>query len=151
MIEQTSTFPVTRKQAFAFFTDVTGWEAWTPFSVRTDDPRFVEPGDRISLLYQSLKIPLAASATIDELVADQSLQVSFRMASTLPVILRLELHGAGTSAVVVRATIDFSIPGGQLARRLWGLSMVPVVVRRDLNRSLDRAHDLLAAGVIGDG
>ncbi len=151
MIEQTKTLPVTRKEAFAFFTDVAGWNAWTPFDVRTpDEARFARPGDRVSLTYRSFRIPMAATATLDEVVADESLQVSFRAPGTVPVILRIDLRGAGTAAVVVRAVIDFSIPGGQLARRLWGLSMVPVIVRRDLERALERAHDLLAAAIVGD-
>ena len=148
MIEQARTLPVTRKEAFAFLLDAGRWRQWTPFAVRGEETTLAEPGVRVSLQYRTFRIPVAGSATLDALETDASFSLTVRLPGSLPVGLNVELIGTGTRGVVARVTAEFDVPGGQLARSLWSMSPAPIVVRRELDHALDRAHDLLAGPLL---
>ena len=143
MIEAARTFPITRKEAYSFLLDTGRWKDWSPLRVRDADARFEEPGDRVSVHYRSFRIPLAATATLDETVADESFRMTVRIPGSLPLSITADLVGTGTRGVVASITADFTVPGGHLARALWSRSLVPVVVRREIESALDRAHGLL--------
>ncbi len=144
MIEAVQTLPVTRKQAFSILLDVSRWSEWLPFRVREEDAVLEEAGDRVSFHYRSFRLPINATATLDELVPDESFRMTIRIPGSLPVRFDVSLLGTGTKGVVAVVKADFDVPGGQLARSIWSRSLVPVVVRRELDSALDRVHDLLA-------
>jgi len=144
MFEAVRTLPVTRKEAFAVLLDIARWEDWLPFRVRDHDARFKEPGDRVTVQYRSFRIPLNATATLEEVAVDESLRLTIRVPGSVPLAISIDLIGTGTKGVVIKVEADFNVPGGHLARAVWARSLVPLVVRREIDSALDRLHSLLA-------
>lgn len=144
----TRTFPATRKQGFAFFMDISRWDEWTPFSVKDpDEARFAEEGDELRVVYRLLGVPVHGSVVLEEVVAGEILAAKLTAPGIPPVHERFALHDSGSRAFVLEATMEIE-DHGWLGKSLRRMSVLPLIIRRDLRSSLDKAHALFADEVI---
>lgn len=144
----TKTFPATRKQGFAFFMDVSRWDEWTPFTIEdVGAARFAEEGDELRVVYRRLGIPMHGTIVLEEVV-DGEIMAAKLMAPGMPAVIeRFVLHDSGSRAFVLEATMEIA-DHGWLGKSLQRMSMLPLIIRRDLRTSLDKAHALFAAEAI---
>lgn len=144
----TKTFPATRKQGFAFFMDVARWAEWTPFTVEDlDTARFTDEGDELRVVYRRLGIPMHGTIVLEEVVDGETLAVKLMAPGMPPVSERFVLHDSGSRAFLLEATMEIE-DHGWVGKTLRRMSLLPMIIRRDLCTSLDKAHAIFAGKVI---
>lgn len=144
----TKTFPTTRKAGFAFFLDLARWPEWTPFLVDgEEEARLAEKGDEVGVVYRLLGVPVPGTVTLEEVVDGELIAATLRFPGLPAITETFELHGTGTHAFVLEASLTWA-DGSRLSRTLPWVAMLPLRIRRDLRASLDKAHAIFAAGVL---
>ena len=147
-IEMLKTFPVARKTGFAFFTDLMRWPEWSPFEVEgAERARFRKKGDELTVRYRPFRIPVHGTMVLDEVVDNELIVATMSFPGAPAVHARFTFHTAGTHAFVLEAAMGLEA-GHWFERSLQWMTLLPVIVRRDLRKSLERAHALMAEGVV---
>lgn len=147
--ELTRTFPVTRKDGYSFLLDIERWGEWTPFEVRhLDTVQFSKKGHRLNVVYSYFGLPIHGTVTLDKVIADELIKTTIRFPGMAAIHSQIELHGTGTHAVLVTASLELEEPGGWLSKSVQWMGLIPLLVRRELRIAMDKAHALLAAEVL---
>ena len=140
------TYPVARKAGFAFFTDLERWREWSPFEVAgVESARFTHEGDELDVVYRPFRIPVHGTIVLDEIVPAEMLVAALSFPGAPAVHERLVFHNAGTHAFMLE--VELVMEPGHWFERSW-MTMLPFLAGRDLRRSLERAHALMADDVL---
>lgn len=146
--EFVKTYPATRKTGFEFFMDLARWSEWTPFEVEAPEKaKFAKKGDEIAVTYRRFGIPLHGTVTLDRVGAGELIEATLRFPGAMDIHERFELHGSGTRAFVLTASLEMEQAEHWYGKGLQWMSMTPLMMRWELRRSLDLAHDLLVAPI----
>lgn len=134
----TRTFPIPRREGFAYVTDLRTWELWAPIRVPdAEGAEFAAVGDATTYEYAPLGIRLSGTMTLAEIEPDTSLLLRFEQRAFPDVELSLSFENAGAHATTMTAALEFEEPNWWDVALHRALLVVPAM-KRDLRRTLER-------------
>jgi hypothetical protein len=139
-LEMSRTFPVPRKEGFAYVIDPATWAEWSPIEIgKPEEVRFSKAGDLVAFTYRPVGIPIHGKATIEAITPGEFTEILFTQRAFSDVKMRWEFDNAGAHAFTMRVTVDWDDDQWWL-KTMHFLSLVPAAIRRDIGRSFDRLH-----------
>ncbi len=143
-IETTHTYPVPRKDGFAYLTDLKTWADWSPLRVGDPEAITMRKGAVIDFVYRPMGIPMHGKAEVVKLVDGELLRLRIRVRGYTDVIETLEFKNAGSHAFTLIVTVDADEPADIMGKTYQWVRKP--LLTRDVHHSLDRLQEVFFNG-----
>lgn len=147
-VTKSRSYPVERKEAFAYLTNPSTWPDYYSGIVDIDDAEaatFDEAGDTVDFTYSLLGRRIKGSATIDEIREGELVRHTARVSGLPDVHQSWEYRDTDTGfAVDVTLTTEEST---RFLGKTVDRFVIPRTLQRDIERTLDKLEDVFALGI----
>jgi hypothetical protein len=140
-LEMSRTFPVPRKDGFAYIINPETWEEWSPIEVaQPEEVQFGKVGDLVAFTYRPLAFPIHGQVTLEAIEPGDMAKLLFAQRGFTDVTMRWEFANAGAHAFTLHVVMDWE-DEGWWQKTVHYLSLMPPAIRRDVTKAFDRLQE----------
>jgi hypothetical protein len=146
----THTYPVPLKKGFDYLDDFKMWPDWyvgMASIVKPEEGAWIDPGDEVRFIYKLLGRRLEGLAILEERKEGELVKFRTEVPGLPTVHFEYHYAEAGTENFVVRVAMETEEPTSFFGKAI-DRALLPTVLARDLQRSLENLEDLFAAGLL---